>query len=94
MSKKYLLPTILGMNPPTKEVIIRKGDKSWGGYDLYIIHARFKDRTEPGPIGTNEEVERFGLATHLHFCSLKSMRAFAGIIEEAVRKMEEENDKS
>lgn len=89
MRKKEILPIIFGMNPPTKEVIIRKGEANWGGYDLFILHTEFNEGVERGAIVTSKDIKkRFGIAAQLHFRDLDSMKKFGEMIVEAERKFE------
>lgn len=89
MRRNEILPIIFGMNPPSKEVIIRKGKPNWGGYDLFILHTEFNEGVESGAMVTNEDVKkRFGIAAQLHFRDLDSMKKFGEMIVEAERKFE------
>ena len=79
------LPIILGMNPPTKEVLIFK-HKNWNGeergYDVYISHANFTEGTVRGQEFsiTDESVERKGLACVLHFTDADAMERFGQML--------------
>ena len=73
---KQILPCILGMNPPTKEIIIAKTDKPLDGYSLIINHATFPEGTVRGyrKLMDADKVERKGTAVWIHFCDADTMR--------------------
>ena len=77
---KSILPVILGLDPPTKEVCLIKTEKPLKGYAILINHARFPDGTVNGqliPDGEKENVERISTVCWLQFTDAKIMRLFA-----------------
>lgn len=82
-----MLPTMLGMNPPTKQVVC--GKSKLGGYDCMIFDAAFADGTKTGD--RSEPISLGGLSAWLHFCTAESMLSFAENLREiALKAMESE----
>ena len=85
------LPIIIGMNPPTKEILIfphKHWDGHRAGYDLMINHAKFPDGTKRGQTFsfTDSTIERYNTACVLHFCDVDAMRRFGEILVEYADK--------
>lgn len=78
MRKKYKLPTILGMNPPTKEMLLIKAEKPLRGYSCLIFHADFPPTIERGQHIelSYKDMKRKGLADWIHFTDADAMRKF------------------
>lgn len=87
--KNEALPTIIGMNPPTKLVVCGK-EKHGSGYGCMIFHAEFADGVKSGDFGA-EPTSTGGLSAWLHFCTAEAMLAFAENLRNcALKAMEEE----
>lgn len=80
MSRLGLLPVIIGMDPPTKEIIVGKA-KTLGGISVLVRHAAFPEGTKRGD--RVAPVEAGPTACWLHFTDTGAMRAFASALIEA-----------
>ncbi len=82
--KNDKLPIIIGMNPPTKEVLIfphRHWDGTKTGYDVMINHAVFPEGTQRGQkFKMSDEVTRKGTACVMHFTDGDAMRRFGQML--------------
>lgn len=88
--KKSLLPIILGMTPPNKEILIfphRHYDGTPAGYDLMINSAVFPDGTKRGQEFTlQNEVERINTRGVIHFVDLETVEMFGRMLVEYAEK--------
>ena len=89
------LPVIIGMNPPTKEVVMVRTIKPLKGYACMIYHADFPEGTkcdDPQEMWAGKE-KRYGLASWLHFTSVDAVRRFGEDLvkfAEDMKKLESE----
>lgn len=87
--KNKVLPTIIGMNPPTKLVVCGR-EKHGSGYDCMIFHAEFENGTKSGDLDV-KPTSVGGMSAWLHFTSAKAMLTFAEHLRNcALKAMEEE----
>lgn len=77
-----MMPCILGMNPPTKELVIMKSYEPLPGYACLIFHAEWPEGTVPGE-ETDAIPDRKGLACWLQFTSADAMRNFGELLIKA-----------
>ena len=91
MSKLY--PTIIGMNPPTKEVIIFPlgKDGKEGGFDVWIFHADFPEGTKRG--SRAYPVERHGMSAWLRFTDADVMEKFGMQLVKVAKKYKRKEPK-
>lgn len=78
-----LYPIIIGMNPPTKEVVLIRTMKQFpGGYACAIYHADFPKGTKRGEsfAMTDQSVKRHSLAAWLQFKDSDAMRRFGQML--------------
>ena len=84
-----MLPTILGFDPPNKEVIVAKSvGKQWSGFDVYIYHADFKTPKKVGESlnGKIDTEELKGLDCWLHFRTSEAMESFGNLLVKYAKK--------
>ena len=89
------LPVIIGMNPPTKEVVMVRTIKPLKGYACMIYHADFPEGTKSGDFYgvRDQKVKRYGLASWLHFTNADAMHSFGENLmryAEDMKKLERE----
>lgn len=84
MARKHqILPTILGFDPPNKEVIVLHcRGKQWSGFDVYVFHADFKTPKKVGEslTGKIDMEELKGLDCWLHFRTSEAMESFGNLL--------------
>ena len=83
MSKKDILPIVIGLNPPTKLVTVGRTEIPLKGYAVVIQHADFPEGTSSGD-GFLEtgQIEAKGTACWLQFRDLESLRRFGSLLVE------------
>ncbi len=89
---REILPCILGMSPPTKEVVIGKSNVL-PGYQCIINHVQYAEGTEKGYRHKKDDdkiIKRAGTAAWLHFCDLDTMRKFGQDLVDYANKQEGE----
>lgn len=87
-----MLPIMIGMNPPTKEVILMRTVKPLdGGCACAVYHADFPEGTKMGdPYDLSDQrVKRYGLACWLQFKNAESMRIFGQKLVDFAKEAEE-----
>lgn len=82
---KSKLPTIIGMDPPTKEVIIFPNIKE-KCIDLFICHADFPPGTKKGKYHSRNFDELKGTADWLRFVDTDAMEMFGNDIVKFAKK--------
>lgn len=91
--KKSALPIIMGMEPPTKELLMFRTEKPLKGISCFIFHASFPEGTKSGDVlefGL-DDVERNGCACWLHFINTETLRKFGQMLIDFADR-EERND--
>ena len=77
------LPIILGMDPPTKEVVMMRTRKPFpGGYACAIYYADFPEGTKRGKKVdmADDSVKRHSLAAWLQFKDAEAMKRFGQML--------------
>ena len=76
------MPIILGLNPPTKDVMLMKMEKPLKGYALRISHADFPEGTKRGdelPL-FDKRIKNRGEACWIQFTDADVLREFGQMI--------------
>ena len=82
MRRKNNMPIILGLNPPTKDVMLMKTEKPLKGYALRISHADFPEGTKRGdelPL-FDKRIKNRGEACWIQFTDADVLREFGQMI--------------
>lgn len=93
MRNKKNMPIILGLNPPTKDVMLIKMEKPLKGYALMISHAEFPEGTKRGdklPI-FDKRIKRHGEACWIQFTDADVMRRFGQMIVDFAEEQDGKN---
>lgn len=93
MRSKKNMPIILGINPPTKDVMLMKMEKPLKGYALRICHADFPEGTKRGDNISlfDKRIKWRGEACWIQFTDADVMRRFGQMIVDFANG--EDNDK-
>lgn len=79
--RNEVLPVILGMNPPTKEVLLMRTRKPIEGYARLIRHAEFPETVECGDgIPMDIDIKRGGVAAWIQFKDKETIRKFGQML--------------
>lgn len=89
---KYKLPTIIGLNPPTKEVIIFPNFREHC-IDMLICHANFPEGTKRGKYKSCHFDEVESVADWIRFVDTESMEMFGNDIIRLAKKYKKITDK-
>lgn len=88
MARKNDLPVIIGMKPPTKEIMLVKTEKPLKEYAAVIYHADWEEGVKVGE-PTTKKSKRHGMACWLQFVDAKTMKKFGqSLIDFAERNKE------
>jgi len=82
--KHRIYPTVLGLNPPTKEIIITSTDES--AYEVFIYHADFPEGTQRGQYSSENFDELRGLSSWLKFCDADALERFGQSLVDYARQ--------
>lgn len=80
MGRNKILPTILGMNPPTKSVLLMRTTKPLNGYACIIQHAEFQADVKAGDEVDIRRGELKGMCCWLQFTDKEAMRSFGQML--------------
>ena len=79
--KKEVLPTILGMSPPTKLITMMRTRKPLQGFACIINHAEFPESTRAGDrFELTDDIKQGGIACWLQFRDKETMRRFGQML--------------
>ena len=75
---RSIMPVMIGMNPPTKEIFLMRTTKPMAGYACIINHATFPEETRRGTVFDirDNTVQRISTAAWLQFTDADAMRRF------------------
>ena len=82
MSNRHaIIPVILGMNPPNKEVSVARTSKPLDGYAVIIRWADFPEGTQVGDVIPDDtDINTHGVAAWLQFATPDAMRMFGKML--------------
>lgn len=80
---KGMIPTIIGLDPPNKEIIV---SKNGSGFDVFICWAKLPKGTKPGPYKSDSFSEIEGVASWLRFTNPEVMRMFGETLIKAAKE--------